>query len=579
MSISRLIETLGFEPIFESERRLKRTFMKMWEGEYEELFEKLGIDRLRCFELYKTFIKMDKDQSAEIDTEEVMKYLGGSRTKFTDRVYYIERQDHEHRHIKPTIQFKQFIILTWNFLSMSVYHLARLAFEIFDPDGEGIIYREDICAMFKMMYASDDHDEKYIKKFRFNDNSAINKADFIHHIEKRSRYIIQPMIDYQRRLRRKLGGLIVWEIIASHRTTSFEIFDKDSDTLEDALQGILESEDPNRLRRRLQADLKIQEERRKIEAAAAEAKRVFDERQAYLENLRMEAEANAPDKEVKRLQSLIDSKKMIFRETIFTVDEIMNRHEMREEIYELYDKWREESKIFWELESEKDLQLSIGTDADHKERYDDWIKSPDSQLKLKRFMLVDVINQLEEKYVEKDSKTRKKKKNELEILLAKQTLVEEERRIKESEGLPAAKKYQPKDLNDVMKTAKRYATKTMFKLANEAAEKILFSDLKQETIQSTKDGLFEARTKREMDYVRKEFEMATEFGSRISRWNLLWDKVNDRMVYVNVDTLHIISGKSAICEFCDTVFDPPDIKCKKCDRKRSGKNQKLYRKG
>jgi len=60
MSISRLIETLGFEPIFESERRLKRTFMKMWEGEYEELFEKLGIDRLRCFELYKTFIKMEK---------------------------------------------------------------------------------------------------------------------------------------------------------------------------------------------------------------------------------------------------------------------------------------------------------------------------------------------------------------------------------------------------------------------------------------------------------------------------------------------------------------------------------------
>jgi hypothetical protein len=128
-----------------------------------------------------------------------------------------------------------------------------------------------------------------------------------------------------------------------------------------------------------------------------------------------------------------------------------------------------------------------------------------------------------------------------------------------------------------MKTAKRYATKAMFKSANETAEKTLFDNLKEETIQSTKDGLFEARSKREMDYVRKEFELAIEFGSRISRWNLLWDKVNDRMVYVDVDTLQIISGKSAICEFCDTVFAPPDIKCKKCDRKRSGKNQKLYR--
>ena len=117
------------------------------------------------------------------------------------------------------------------------------------------------------------------------------------------------------------------------------------------------------------------------------------------------------------------------------------------------------------------------------------------------------------------------------------------------------------------------------KSAAEAAQQTLFENLKEETIQSTKDGLLEAKNKRGMDYVRKEFEMATEFGARISRWNLLRDKVNHRIVYVNVDTLQLVSGKTAICEFCGTVFDPPDIKCKKCDRKRSGKNQKLYRKG
>jgi Ca2+-binding EF-hand superfamily protein len=552
----------------------------MWHGEFEELFEKLAIDRLRCFELYKTFLKMDKDQSSEIDTEEVMKYLGGSRTKFTDRIYHIERQDHENRHIKPTMQFKQFVIKTWNFLSMSTYHLARLAFEIFDPDEEEIIYREDIESMFKMMYASDDHDERYIKKFRFNENNGISKSDFIKHIERRSKYIIQPMIEYQRRLRRKLGGMLMWEVIASHRISTFDVFDKESDTLEEALEGILASEDPNRLRRKLQADLKIEEERKKIEAAAAEAKRVFDERQEYLEKLRIEAEANAPDREMKRIEVILNDKKKLFRETIFTVDEIIKRHEMRAEIFELFDQWKGESKIFWEAESAKDLQLAIGTDADHKERFDDWMKSPDAKLKLKRYILKYVVDLLEEKYIDKDSKARKKKKNELEILLAKQTLVEEERRIKESDDLPASsKKYQPKELDDVMKIAKRYGTKAMFKEGQEKSSQELFDILKEDTIRLVKDSLFEARTKREMDYVRKEFEMATEFGARISRWNLLWDKVNDRMVYVNVDTLQLIGGKSAICEFCDTVFDPPDIKCKKCDRKRSGKNQKLYRKG
>jgi len=557
-----------------------RTFMKMWSGEFEELFEKLALDRLRCFELYKIFLKMDKDQSAEIDIEEVMKYLGGYRSKFTDRVYHIEREDHENRHVKPTIQFKVFVIKTWNFLSMSTYHLARMAFEIFDPDEENVIYREDIESMFKMMYASDDHDERYVKKIRFNENNAISKSDFIHHIERRSKYIIQPMVDYQRRLRRKLGGMLMWEVIASHRVSAFDVFDKESNTLEEALEGILASEDPNRLNRRLQADLKIEAERKKIEAAAAEAKRVFDERQEHLEKLRMEAEANAPDREMKRIEAVLNNKRVTFRETIFTVDEIMKRHDMRANIYELFDQWKEESKVFWVAESEKDLQLTIGTDADHKERFDDWMKSPDSQLKLKRFILIRFINSLEEKYIDKESRSKKKKKNQLDILVAKQALDEEQRRIKESDDLPiTAKKYQPKDLNDVMKTAKKYGTKAMFKEAQESSMKELFESLREDTIRLMKDSLFESRTKREMDYVRKEFELAIEFGSRISRWNLLWDKVNDRMVYVNVDTLQIISGKSAICEFCDTVFAPPDIKCKKCDRKRSGKNQKLYRKG
>lgn len=553
----------------------------MWSGEFEELFEKLAIDKLRCFELYKIFLRMDKDQSSEIDIEEVMKYLGGYRTKFTNRVYHIERQDYEHRHIKPTIQFKVFVIKTWDFLSMSTYHLARMAFEIFDPDGENEIYREDIEAMFKMMYASDDHDERYVKKFRFNDKNGINKDDFIHHIERRSKYVIQPMIDYQRRLRRKLGGILMWEVIASHRISAFEVFDKESDTLEEALDGILDSEDPNKLNRRLQADLKIEAERKKIEAAAAEAKRIYDERQEHLEKIRMEAEAKAPDKEMKRLDAIITNKKKIFRESIFTVDEIMTRHEMRAEIYELFNQWKVESKIFYESEAENDLQLTIGTDADHKERFDDWLKSPDSQLKLKRYTLKKVIAVLEDKYVDKEAnRAKKKKKNELDILVAKQALVEEESRIKESDDAPATgKKYEPKDLNDVWKTAKKYGTKVMFKEANEASLKELFDDLKEETIELMKTSIEEARVKRERDYVRKEFELATEFGSRQSAWNLLWDKVHDRMVYINVDTLQLIGSKSAICEFCDNVFEPSDIKCKRCDRKRSGKNQKLYRKG
>ena len=74
-----------------------------------------------------------------------------------------------------------------------------------------------------------------------------------------------------------------------------------------------------------------------------------------------------------------------------------------------------------------------------------------------------------------------------------------------------------------------------------------------------------------------EFELATTYGSRITRWEYCWDRENEKNVYVNLDTLEVIHQKTAICEKCDTIFDQSDKKCKGCDSLRSAKNQALYR--
>lgn len=82
---------------------------------------------------------------------------------------------------------------------------------------------------------------------------------------------------------------------------------------------------------------------------------------------------------------------------------------------------------------------------------------------------------------------------------------------------------------------------------------------------------------RRKNYKRLDFELATMYGSRITRWEYLRDSVNDKNVYVNLDTLEIIHAKTAICELCDRIWDQSDLHCKGCNAPRSANNQRWYR--
>lgn len=175
------------------------------------------------FCLLSAFIEMDTDESGTVDSNECLVYFGGNRSKFTERIFYHPNEDQEHNDMKGH-EFKPWSIVIWNFCTLTHSQMARLVFEIFDVHHKEILERPDIETMYKMLYNCDDFDEYYLGQIKFDDRLHITKGDFIQHCV-HHRHIIQPIIDYQRKIRKKTGGVSMWESLLGFRKRYFHLFD------------------------------------------------------------------------------------------------------------------------------------------------------------------------------------------------------------------------------------------------------------------------------------------------------------------------------------------------------------------
>lgn len=183
----------------------------MW-PQHCDIFSKLGLDLKKSLNLFMIFCKIDVDESGTVDLDEAFAFLGGTRTRYTERIFDIK----EKLNSKSGLEFGQFAIVLWNFCSFSPANLARSIFEIYDPENKNTLERADIESMYRMMYDSDDYDITVLKRFPFNDEDVIKKVDFIDHCVHK-RQLIKPAFDYQKRLRRYLGGTLLWDSLARYR--------------------------------------------------------------------------------------------------------------------------------------------------------------------------------------------------------------------------------------------------------------------------------------------------------------------------------------------------------------------------
>jgi hypothetical protein len=211
----------------------------------------------------------------------------------------------------------------------------------------------------------------------------------------------------------------MWETVAAYRHKNFEVFDKESNNLDEAFTAIINSEDVHRRRRKMEADALLKLEQEKILAQAEEAERALEERERKIEEEKKRMISTAPDRFMKKAWEVFEAKKVEFEKELFSIDQVMERREARLNLYKLLDNATEISSSYYVGAEENEVRLTIGTDADHVARYKDWLKSAEGKVAAKRTSLHIALTNLMAKIIDEKKKAklfRSKKKSEKEIL-------------------------------------------------------------------------------------------------------------------------------------------------------------------
>ena len=214
---------------------------------------------------------------------------------------------------------------------------ARYVYEIFDVDFDGFVEGGDIGAMYRMIYDAEEHDTKIVTTFPLDNNGKITKEKFIKYV-KSKKSLIKPVIEYQSRLRKCLGGLIMWEQLTGYRKRNFAVYDQKSRTLDEAFVAIINSPNPYEKEPPLTATEKIIMEQDKIRAAAEAAQHQLAEFERIRADERKKALSTQEDRAMNLAWMALEAKKHAFEALEFTTSNIMERKEERDQLYVLYDR-------------------------------------------------------------------------------------------------------------------------------------------------------------------------------------------------------------------------------------------------
>jgi hypothetical protein len=229
--------------------------------EMEDLLIKLNIDEQRGIDMFLAFCAMDTDCGGTVDVDECFAYLGGTRTRYTERIWHAEPKINDDGEYEEGLAFKEFAIVCWNYCTLTPAQLAQSVFEIFDVENADELEKPDIEALYKFLWDCEEHDENYVSQVPFEKNSdMISKTKFSEHCSKK-KHIIEPAINYQKRLRSKMGGYILWENLAGFRRRMFMVYDTRASTMAEACLQIVASEDPNRRARKAAASRLLAEKK------------------------------------------------------------------------------------------------------------------------------------------------------------------------------------------------------------------------------------------------------------------------------------------------------------------------------
>lgn len=566
----------------------------------EDLLDYLGLTEGKAFQVFAAFAQCDVNENGVVDSIESFKYFNLQRTLFTERLFFFEREEPDGS-IRRAMNLLEFIISLWSFCSLSSEGIARYVFEIFDIDNNYLLEKRHVRTMFKMLYGTDTVEEEYLKPFPF-DSNKISKAEFIACTggarRSKGNILLKPALSYQQTLRKRSGGVNMWTAITAHRLKHLAVYDRQYDHLHESVAAIVEAgvtlgndrralKDPQHL---------LQQQSLKIQNETSLMQRELQQRQLLAAQEQRKAEIAGPDRLMKRGWAAFETAKQSFLDEEFTTDDALKRQQRRLHLFTVLEQAIEIAQDYYEQADIKDRTAVIGTEVDNEARYIDYLEDTESGegAYLKQLIeLKEVFSILMKQITEKNSKNRFRKaqqKSEKQVLVEtnlaecnrlldqiygsnnnSDSSITKEERAKRMTALMR------RELTDEEAIAKQLATKKDFLAAEVAAKEFLSKDLHQRTLADFEIELAARQEERRRDFIRKDWDLTTSFGSRITEWEWLLDKQTNRSLYVSNKTGQRRHPKTAICEKCDAIMVQHELRCLGCDAARSAKNLKLYR--
>lgn len=551
-----------------------------------DLFERLDVNQARGFEVFKAFASADINEDGMVDIDECFKYIGGRRTKFTERIFYSESSLDENGFPLYGLNFQAFLIAVWGYCTLTPAGVARYIFEIFDVDEQELLEKPDIESMFRMLYHTDEVEEEYIAMYEFEQYTKISKANFCS-ISAKKTFLIRPALDYQARLRSRTGGKAMWRYLTNHRIYEFKQTEEKEKTLDCAVSDIVVSSKGYSSRNAvLSADERLVASQKKIRFDAEMAERELKLQQRRMESESRSMKATAPDRKMHQAWAILAQQKRLFQEEEYLTTDIEKRNKDRQKLFALFDIAKNESIIYWEYKDQYDLRVTEGSPADHAARYEDHIKTAEGKAVLEITSLIVLFELILTEISDQIAKMKKKPKKKTEKQLLFESQLQEltkimsgikDPEISESEYNKRLKFLIERDFTEEHQFAKKYCKKPTIQKAEKIAYDILCSELKERTLSTMRTTIAARQEQRRREYIIKEFDIITNFGSRTTRWEYVLKKDVNRYTYIARDTLELRHPKTAICEQCDAIFVQHELQCIGCNAPRSAKNLKLYR--
>jgi hypothetical protein len=602
------------------------------------IFEKIGLFEERAYQLFQTFAMIDNNENGFVDSMECRRYFKHKSTKFTERIFFFEIREstnNNNHKIRRAMTFQEFAIRIWSFASLTKEQLARYLFEIFDIDNQFYLHKRSIYGMIRMLYDNEQIDENYVSLlYTYDEQGFIAKSQFIQQSMQSSTFtmIINVVWQFQQLLRKKTGGRRMWQLITSFRESHFGIkFDSELDTLQEAEIAILRAaenddyEEQQNLKPPAPEQFLIEQNYRLLyEVEMTQREIQLQAKQQLIQEHQLAL--FAPDKNMKEKWKKCENYETAFLAEEFTtlMSDVLKRKEMRMQMFILLEEAIQESRDYYLWKDEVDEKTALGTNADHELRYHHEILStPTGQQFQLLIELIFILRKCKEEMDLKNSKNKKFDENKKPetLLLLETNLKNLEKMLdiilppsneedpiinnkqnskinneKEEEEEKQQENHQTiftislteqdkqltilarKDLSEEFYFAKKNCKNSkLWELALNEAHNFLVDFHQNRFFRLFQENLFKEQQEREREYIRKEWKLISNYGSKITQWEYVLDKEQNKPCYISSVTGQRRHPKTAFCEKCDAIMIQHELRCIECDAPRSAKNLLLYR--